>query len=59
MITEWDDLELPFVQELASSGILIDMVTDVVVRDVSPADAAARAQERAEELITQLGYKKW
>ena len=59
MITEWDDLELPFVQELASSGILIDMVTDVVTRDVSPADAAARAQERAEELITQLGYKKW
>ena len=46
-------------QEIASSGILIDMVTDVVDRDVSPADAAARAQERAEELITQLGYKTW
>ena len=59
MITEWDDLELPFVQEIASSGILIDMVTDVVDRDVSPADAAARAQERTEELITQLGYKNW
>ena len=59
MITEWDDLELPFVQEIASSGILIDMVTDVVDRDVSPEDAAARAQERAEELITQLGYKNW
>ena len=59
MITEWDDLELPFVQEIATSGILVDMVTDVVDRDVSPEDAAARAQERAEELITQLGYKKW
>ncbi len=59
MMTEWDDLQLPFIQEVATSGILIDMVTDVLRRDKDPKDAAARAQKRAEKLITQLGYKKW
>jgi len=59
MITEWDDLELPFIQEIAGSGILIDMVTDVIQRDMTPEEAAARAQERAEQLITQLGYANW
>ena len=59
MITEWDDLELPFVQEVAGSGILVDMVTDVVQRGLSPEEAAQRAQERAERLIEQLGYKNW
>lgn len=59
MITEWDDLELPFVQEIAGSAILVDMVTDVVQRGLSPEEAANRAQERAERLIEQLGYKNW
>jgi hypothetical protein len=38
---------------------LIDMVTDVVKNNRSPADAARRAQDRAEALITQLGYRRW
>ncbi|MCG8694745.1 MAG: sugar ABC transporter substrate-binding protein [Minwuiales bacterium] len=59
MMTEWDDLQLPFIQEVATSGILIDMVTDVLRRGKDPKDAAQRAQDRAEKLITQLGYKKW
>ena len=59
LMTRWEDLKLPFLAEIAGSGILIDMVTDVVQRGVPPADAAQRAQDRAEQLITQLGYKSW
>jgi multiple sugar transport system substrate-binding protein len=59
LITEWDDLELPFVAEIAGSTILVDMVTDVVKGGKTPLEAAQRAQQRAETLITQLGYKKW
>lgn len=59
MMTEWDDLNLPFIQEVATSGILIDMVTDVLRRDMTPEEATARAQKRAEQLITDLGYKTW
>jgi multiple sugar transport system substrate-binding protein len=59
MITQWSDVDLPYIQEIAGSGILIDMVTDVVQRGMAPEEAAERAQQRAEELITQLGYKRW
>lgn len=59
MITQWQDLNLPFIAEIAGSTILIDMVTDVVKNGRAPMDAARRAQQRAETLITQLGYKKW
>ena len=59
MITQWSDVDLPYIQEIAGSGILIDMVTDVVQRGMAPEEAAERAQQRAEELITQLGYRSW
>ena len=59
MMTEWDDLSLPFTKEIADSGILIDMVVAVVSGQSTPEEAAARAQRRAEDLITQLGYKTW
>lgn len=59
MITAWRDLDLPYIQEIAGSGILVDMVTDVVQRGLSPKEAAEKAQRRAETLIEQLGYKKW
>jgi ABC-type glycerol-3-phosphate transport system substrate-binding protein len=59
MITRWEDLNLPFIQELASSGILSDMVTNVVQRGMAPEEAAENAQQRAEELIEALGYRKW
>ena len=53
------DMRLPFVGEVGGSTVLVDMVTDVVRNGVTPEAAAARAQQRAEQLITQLGYKKW
>ncbi|MCP5155838.1 MAG: sugar ABC transporter substrate-binding protein [Ectothiorhodospiraceae bacterium] len=59
MMSKWDHLTLPYVQEIATSGILIDMVTDVLRRGKSPEEATARAQQRAEQLITDLGYKNW
>jgi multiple sugar transport system substrate-binding protein len=59
LITRWEDLELPFLAEIAGSGILADMVTDVVQGRRTPEEAAARAQERAEQLIEQLGYRSW
>jgi len=58
LIIEWDDLRLPFGLEILGSGIVPDMVTDAV-RGMPSAQAAAKAQQRAEELITKLGYKRW
>jgi multiple sugar transport system substrate-binding protein len=58
LIIEWDDLRLPFGLEILGSGIVPDMVTDAV-RGMPSAQAAAKAQQRAEELITRLGYKRW
>ena len=59
LMTEWDDLELPFINEIAESGILMDMVTDVLKKDKDPLRAAIDAQKKAEKLIEKLGYKKW
>ena len=59
MMTEWDDLNLPYIQEVATSGFLIDMTTDVLRRGKTPKEATERAQKRTETLITDLGYKKW
>lgn len=59
MITQWSDLDLPFIAEIAGSTILVDMVTDVVKGGKTPLEAAQRGQQRAEQLITQLGYKRW
>ena len=58
LIIQWADLKLPFGLEILGSGIVVDMVTDAV-RGMPSAQAAAKAQARAEELITKLGYKRW
>ncbi len=58
LVVNWDDLKLPFLLEIFGSNILPDMVTDAV-RGMPPAQAAAKAQARAEELITKLGHKRW
>ena len=58
LIIEWSDLRLPFGLEVLGSGIIPDMVTDTV-RGMPSAQAAAKAQARAEELITKLGHKRW
>lgn len=58
LIIEWSDLRLPFGLEVLGSGIIPDMVTDAV-RGMPSQQAAAKAQARAEELITKLGHKRW
>jgi len=54
-----DDNILPFLAELDGSGIVADMVVEVMVSGKSPKAEADRAQKRAEELLTQLGAKRW
>jgi multiple sugar transport system substrate-binding protein len=54
-----DDNVLPFLAELDGSGIVADMVVEVMVSGKSPKAEADRAQKRAEELLTQLGAKRW
>jgi hypothetical protein len=58
LIVDWADLNLPFELEILGSNIITDMVTDAV-RGMTSSQAAAKAQARAEELITKLGYKRW
>lgn len=58
LVVEWEDLRLPFLLEVLGSGIIPDMVTDAV-RGMPSQQAAAKAQARAEELITGLGHKRW
>jgi len=36
-----------------------DMVVEVMVGGKNPRAEADRAQKRAEELLTQLGHKRW
>ena len=50
---------LPFLAELDGSGIVADMVVEVMVGGKNPKAEADRAQKRAEELLTQLGHKRW
>jgi ABC-type glycerol-3-phosphate transport system substrate-binding protein len=54
-----DDNVLPFLAELDGSGIVADMVVEVMVGGKPPKAEADRAQKRAEELLTQLGAKRW
>jgi len=54
-----EDNQLPFLAELDGSGIVADMVVEVMVGSKDPKGEADRAQKRAEELLTQLGAKRW
>ena len=49
----------PYLMEILGSGILKDMVMEVAIEGVAPEKAAAKAQQRAEELIKDKGYAKW
>jgi multiple sugar transport system substrate-binding protein len=57
--TRPEDNLLPFLAELDGSGIVADMIVEVMVGQKNPRGEADRAQRRAEELLTQLGHKKW
>jgi len=54
-----EDNRLPFLAELDGSSIVADMVVEVMVSGKPPKAEADRAQRRAEELLTQLGHKRW
>jgi ABC-type glycerol-3-phosphate transport system substrate-binding protein len=51
--------QLPFLLEFQASKILTQAVTSVISGNVSPEQAAKTAQERSEQLITDLGFKRW
>lgn len=57
LVTEWDDMKKPYLLEVMGSGILVDMVLDAV-KGMPSAEAAAKAQKRVEELLSQTGYLK-
>ncbi len=54
-----EDNLLPFLAELDGSSIVADMVVEVMVGGKNPKAEADRAQKRSEELLTQLGHKRW
>lgn len=54
-----EDKLVPFLAELEGSGIVADLVVDVMTGGKDPKTEADRAQRRAEELLAQLGFKRW
>jgi hypothetical protein len=54
-----EDNLLPFLAELDGSGIVADLIIEVMVGGKEPKAEADRAQRRAEELLAQLGFKRW
>lgn len=48
------DSHIPWLMEVANSGILPDMVFDVVDKGMSPQEAAKKAETRINELIDQV-----
>jgi hypothetical protein len=54
-----EDNLVPFLAELDGSGIVADMVVEVMVAGKNPKAEADKAQRRAEELLAQLGFKRW
>jgi ABC-type glycerol-3-phosphate transport system substrate-binding protein len=60
LVVDYEDLETkPYLMEILGSGIIRDMVMEVVLEDVPIAEAAERGQARAEELIQMRGYANW
>jgi len=57
LVTDWADMQKPYLLEVMGSGILVDMVLDSV-KGMPSAEAAARAQKRVEELLGSAGYLK-
>ena len=60
LVVDYQDLETkPYLMEILGSGIIRDMVMEVVLEGVPVAEAAESAQARAEELIQMRGYAEW
>ena len=59
LIVDWTDMtEKPYLMEILGSGILRDMVMDVVLEKNEPQKAAEKAQKRLEDLMRSKGYLK-
>ena len=52
MVTHPEAMELPYLSDLYGSAILVDMVKEVVESGADPAEAAANAQQRADDLLS-------
>ncbi len=59
LVVDWTDMtEKPYLLEVLGSGILRDMVMDVVLEKIEPQKAAEQAQKRLEDLLRSKGYLK-
>lgn len=59
LVVDWADMtQKPYLMEVLGSGILRDMVMDVVLEKVEPSKAAEKAQKRLEDLMRSKGYWK-
>jgi multiple sugar transport system substrate-binding protein len=59
LVVDWEDMTTkPYLMEVLGSGILRDMVMDVVVEKTPAPRAAEKAQKRLEELMRSKGYLK-
>ena len=59
LVVDWADMtEKPYLMEVLGSGILRDMVMDVVIEKMEPQKAAEKAQKRLEDLMRSKGYLK-
>ena len=59
LVVDWADMtEKPYLMEVLGSGMLRDMVMDVVVEKMEPQKAAEKAQKRLEDLMRSKGYLK-
>ena len=57
LVMDWPDLvEKPYLLDVLNSGILRDMVMEVVIERVEPKAAAEKAQKRLEALLASKGY---
>lgn len=48
------DRDVPWLLEIANSGILADMIVDVVDKGLTPKDATKKAQDRANDLVAKF-----
>jgi multiple sugar transport system substrate-binding protein len=59
LVVDWADMNTkPYLMEVLGSGILRDMVMDVLLENKAPGEATARAQKRLEELLKSKGHLK-
>ena len=59
LVVDWADMtEKPYLMEVLGSGILRDMVMDVVIEKMTPQKATEKAQKRLEDMLRGKGYLK-